>query len=209
MNKNLFIRLLALAAAGFFHTAEATTLSLKFPNNSNIYTTTVGSFFDANIYVDGLPDFGAFDLTLTYNSNNLSAQSLNSTSIFGTDDSAVFINTITPGIGGSGSIHFAEDLSPTSSANAGLNITGPTLLGTITFKALSVSAINTAYLINFSASSEIYTFDGTSIGGTAQGGNVKVTAVPAAVPLPASIFLFVPGLLAVFGARKSIREIAA
>lgn len=204
MNKKLFIKLILLSITGIFHTAEATTLSVKFPNNSNIYTTTVGSFFDANIYADGLPDFGGFDIYLTYNSANLSAQSLSTATVFGTDTDASFIQSIAPG-----SIHFAEAIAYDSPATEGLNIAGPTLLGTVTFKALTVSAINTAYLIDISASSEIYTFNGKSIGGTAQGGNVKVTAVPAAVPLPASIFLFVPGLLAVFGARNSIREIAA
>ena len=197
MNKNLMIKLIALAITSFFHTAKATTLSIEFPNNSNIYSTAVGSIFDANIYVDGLPDFGGFDIFLTYNNANLSAQSLTSSTVFGADTDASFVGSIAPG-----SIHFAEAIAFDSPATAGLNITGPTLLGTVKFKALTVSPVNTAYLINFSNSSAIYQFDGTSIGGTAQGGNVKVTAAPAVVPLPTSAFMFAPGLLAMFGGRK-------
>ncbi|MBD9356619.1 hypothetical protein [Methylomonas albis] len=203
MNKNVFVKLIALAFVGIFHTAEATTLSLKFPNNSNIYTTSVGSTFDAYIYADGLPDFGGFDFYLTYSSTNLLAQSLTSATVFGADTDASFANSIAPG-----SIHFAEAIAADSLATGGLNITGPTLLGTVKFKALTVSPINTAYLINFS-NPAIFTFDGTSVSGSTQGGNVKVSAL-AAVPVPASIFLFVPGLLAVFGAiSKSAGKITA
>lgn len=199
MNKNLAAKLIALAAFGFVHGAEATTLSVVLPNNTNVYSTAVGSFFDANIYVDGLPDFAGFDFGLTYNSTNLSAQSLTSGSIFGAD-TVSFANTISPGVGGAGSIHFAESLSDTSAATVGLNIAAPTLLGTIHFKALNISANNVINIVNPPL---IYSYNGTSLGGTLQAGSVSITAAPAAVPLPASAFLFVPGLFAALGFRKN------
>ncbi|MBD9362505.1 hypothetical protein [Methylomonas fluvii] len=201
MNKNVLIKLITLAIAGMFHSAEANTVNIKFPNNSNVYTTSVGSFFDANIYVDSFADLGGFDLWLTYNSDNLAAQSLTSNTIFGADTDANFANSIAPN-----SIHFAEAIAFDSPATAGLNVTGPTLLGTVKFKALTVSPINAAYLISFSSASGFYTFDGTPQGATAQGGNVRVTVAPAAVPLPASVFLFAPALLALFGVQNKNRK---
>ena len=197
MNKNVLIRLIVLAIAGMFHTAEANNINIKFSNSSNIYTTSVGSFFDANIYVDSFSDLGGFDLFLTYNTADLSAQSLTSSTVFGSDTDADFANSISPG-----SIHFAEAIAFDSPASAGLNVTGPTLLGTVKFKALTVSPINTAYSIGISSSSGFYTFDGTPIGANAQGGNVRVTAAPATVPLPGSVFLFAPALLAWFGVQS-------
>ena len=198
MNKHLFTKLIALTCLCLFHSAQAsTTLTVKLPNNSNIYTTALGSFFDAKIYVDGLADFAGFDFNLTYNTANLSAQTLTTASIFGADTLS-FANTITPTVG-TGTIHFAEALSDTSPLTAGLNITVPTLLGTVHFKALKISANN---LLNF-ANPALYSFDGTSLAGSLQGANIAVTAASAAVPLPASALLFAPGLLALFGLRKN------
>jgi hypothetical protein len=202
MNKHLLTKLVALVMVGFFNTSEATTLSIKFPDNSNVYTTAINSVFDANLYADGLPDFGGFDLYLTYDSTKLSAQSLTSATVFGATTDVSFANSIAPG-----SIHFAEALSFDALETKTIN--APTLLGTIKFKALALTPVGVSYAINIS-NPAIYTFDGTSLGGTLQGGNVRVTAAPAPVPLPASAFLFVPGLLAVFGIRKnSARKLAA
>lgn len=199
MNKHLVTKLIALAIAGVFHSAEATTLSISLPNSSNIYSTAVGSFFDAKIYVNGLPDFAGFDFSLTYNSNNLSAQSLSSGSIFGTDTLS-FANSISTSAS-TGTIHFAEALSYTSPLTEGLNIAAPTLLGTIHFKALNISTNNAINITN----PQVYSFDGTSLAGTLQGASINITAapvVPAPVPLPASALLFAPGLLSIFAAKK-------
>ncbi|MEQ1530469.1 MAG: cohesin domain-containing protein, partial [Methylococcales bacterium] len=180
MNKKLIAKLIALAVTGFFHSAEAaTTLTVILPNHTNTFTTSVGSFFDAGIYVDGLADFAGFDFNLTYNSNNLSALTLTSGDIFGAD-TVSFANTISPG-----SIHFAQALSDTSLATSGLNVTAPTLLGTVHFKALAVNASIPVDITN----PQIYSFDGTSLAGTLQGAKVIVTAAPAAVPLPVPTFL--------------------
>ena len=202
MNKHLLTKLITLAIVGLFNTAEAATLSIKFPDNTNVYTTAINSVFDANLYVDGLPDFGGFDLYLTYDSTKLSAQSLTTASVFGANTDVSFANSISPG-----SIHFAEALS--FDAPETKTIDAPTLLGTIQFKALALTPDGVSFGINIS-NPAIYTFDGTSLGGTLQGGNVRVTAAPAAVPLPAAGFLFVPGLLTIFGfSRKNKAKIAA
>ncbi|AMK79025.1 MULTISPECIES: cohesin domain-containing protein [Methylomonas] len=194
MNKQTFAKLVLFGLAGCFSTVQAANLSIQLPNNSNLYTTTVGSFFDAKIYVDTLPDFAGFDINLTYNNANLSAVSLTSASIFGAANTETFANEITPG-----NIHLAEAIAGTSALVSGLQITNPTLLGTVRFKALKTDLNN---LINFSnPAPEMYTFDNTPFGFSMLGANVTINAAP--VPLPASIFLFVPGLLAVFGKRRS------
>ncbi len=192
MNKLLFAKLALIGLASYWSTAQAANLSIQLPNNSNLYTTTVGSFFDARIYVDGLPDFGAFDFKLTYDKLNLSAVSLTSASVFGAADTAIFANDITPG-----SIHFSEAIADTSTLEAGLNIANPTLLGTVKFKALKTGVNN---LLNID-SPLMYSFDGTSFGFSLLPANVTINAAP--VPLPASVFLFAPGLLAIFARRKS------
>lgn len=201
MNKHLLTKLVVLAMAGFFNTAEATTLSIKFPDNSNVYTTALNSVFDANIYVDGLTDFAGFDLYLTYDRTKLAAQSLTSATVFGADTDVGFANSIAPG-----SIHFAEALSFEALETKAIN--APTLLGTVKFKALAITPVGVSYAINIS-NPAIYTFDGTSLAGTLQGGNVRVTAAPANVPLPTAVFLFAPGLLAVFGMGRNKVKTAA
>lgn len=199
MNKHLLTKLMALAMAGFFNSSEATTLSIKFPDNSNVYTTALNSVFDANIYVDGLPDFAGFDLYLTYDRTKLAAQSLTSATVFGAATDVSFANSISPG-----SIHFAEALSFDAIETKAIN--APTLLGTVKFKALALTPVGVSYAINIS-NPAIYTFDGTSLAGSLQGGNVRVTAAP--VPLPASALLFVPGLLAIFGFGRNKANVAA
>lgn len=189
---------MALAMVGFFHTAEATTLSIKFPDNSNVYTTALNSVFDANIYVDSLADFAGFDLYLTYDRTKLAAQSLTSATVFGADTDVGFANSIVPG-----SIHFAEALSFDALETKTIN--APTLLGTVKFKALALTPVGVSYAINIS-NPAIYTFDGTSLAGTLQGGNVRVTAAP--VPLPAAAFLFAPGLLGIFGIGRNKAKMA-
>lgn len=198
MNKHFFSKAIALGFAAFLSNANASTLTIELPGNTDLYTAEVGSFFDANIYVDGLADFGGFDFNLSYNSNNLSAELLTSASIFGAD-TEIFANSISV-VGGAGKIHFAEAISATSTLESGLNITAPTLLGTIKFKALNAALNNPLNITN----PIVYSFDGTSLAGSLRGANVTIIPAqdPPPVPVPAAAFLFAPGLLAIFGRRN-------
>lgn len=199
MNKHLLTKLMALTFVGLFQPIEAATLNLQFPNGQNIYSAAKDSIFDAKIYVNDVSDLAGFDFDLTY-STNLSAQLLTSGNIFGTD-TVSFASTITPGVGTitPGRIHFAESTISTS----GLNITTPTLLGTVQFKALNFSQGN---FLNITAdpvspSQLLVLSDGSGPATGATGGTVHIIAAP--VPLPTSALLFAPGLLAVFGIKKN------
>lgn len=203
--KHLMIKLILPACVGLFHSAQAAQLTVKLPNNSNIYTTALGSFFDADIYVDdsanlgNLNQFAGFDISLSYDSTNLSAESLISASIFGAETDPVAIaNSITPGAG-LGTINFVETLIFSAPSSSFLNITVPRLLGTVQFKALNVSNNN---MLNIT---DLKLFNaGDLVNSSALGANIGITAAPAAaVPLPASALLFAPGLLAMFGVRKN------
>ncbi|WP_445369576.1 cohesin domain-containing protein [Methylomonas sp. BW4-1] len=204
MNKQLLTKLLALMFAGFFQITEAATLNLKFADDTNIRSFAKGSIFDVNIYINSVDDLAGFDFDLTYNSTNLSAQLLSSGSIFGADTESL-ANSITPGAGATlGKIHFAEMLS--GSVATGLNISEPTLLGTVKFQALNVSAGNALSIIPdpiYTPAQLLFLSDGSGPATTITGATVHVTAAPAAVPLPASVFLFVPALLGVFGFGKN------
>lgn len=199
MNKHLLTKLMALTFVGLFQTTEAATLNLQFPNGQNIYSAAKNSIFDANIYVNDVNDLAGFDFDLTYNSSNLSAQLLTTGNIFGTD-TVSFASTITPGVGATlGRIHFAESTLSTT----GLNITSPTLLGTVKFKALNISQGNFLSITAdpVSPSQLLFLSDGSGPATGITGGTVHITAAP--VPLPASALLFAPGLLALFGFRKN------
>lgn len=200
MNKHLLTKLMALTFVGLFQTTEAATLNLQFPNGQDIYSAAKNSIFDAKIYVNDVNDLAGFDFDLTYNSTNLSAQLLTSGNIFGADTIS-FASTITPGVGATlGRIHFAESTISTS----GLNITTPTLLGTIKFKALNISPGNA---LSISADpiyippQLLFLSDGSGPATGVTGGTAHIIAAP--VPLPASALLFAPGLLAVFGIKKN------
>lgn len=201
MNKLLLTKLLTLAFVGFFQTAEAATLNIKFANNASLYTVGVGSIFDAQIYAEGLADFAGFDFTLNYSDAKLSALSLTTASVFGAETDESFANSIGPS-----SIHFAEALS--ASALTTKSITAPTLLGTVRFQALATTALGATAAINL-FNPAIYTFDGTSLAGTLQNGAVVIdtsvpTQPPAAVPLPAASLLFGSALLSLFGIRRKL-----
>ncbi len=194
MNKHILTKLIALVFACYFHSAQAAIISINLPGDTSTYSTTVGSEFDANIYINTISDFAGFDFNLTYNSAKLTALTLTSGSIFGAADTETFFSSITPG-----NVHFAEAISGTSSATTGQIINAPTLLGTIHFKALATTgALNTPLGVT---NPIVSTFNGDSLGGSIQTANVAIT--PAPVPLPASAFLFAPGLLALFGLRKN------
>jgi len=199
MNKHLLTKLMALAFVGFFQTAEAATLNLQFPNGQNIYSAAKNSIFDANIYVSNVNDLAGFDFDLTYNSTNFSAELLTTGNIFGAD-TVSFASTITPGVGAIlGRIHFAESTLSTT----GLNITSPTLLGTVKFKALNISQGNFLSITAdpVSPSQLLFLSDGSGPATGVTGGTAHITAAP--VPLPASVLLFASGLLAVFGVKKN------
>jgi len=199
MNKHLLTKLMALTFVGLFQTTEAATLNLQLPNDQNIYSAAKNSIFDANIYVNDVNDLAGFDFDLTYNSSNFSAELLTSGNIFGAD-TVSFASTITPGVGATlGRIHFAESTISTT----GLNITTPTLLGTVKFKALNISLGNFLSITAdpVSPSQLLFLSDGSGPATGITGGTVHITAAP--VPLPASALLFAPGLLAVFGVKKN------
>ncbi len=192
MNKHM-IRFIVLALIGVFNSAQAAVLNIKMPNDSDLYTTSIGAFFDANIYINSVADFAGFDFDVTYDSSKLSALSLNSASIFGAADTDSF-SSFTPG---TGSLHFAETISFTSALTSGLDFNVPTLLGTIHFQALD-TAVNSLVTIT---NPELYDFPGNLLGGSLQG--AFVTIEPAAVvPLPTTIVFFLPSLLALFGLSR-------
>jgi Cohesin domain len=192
MNKHIIPTMMALILACVFQGAQAAIISIKLPGNSSTYSTTIDSEFDANIYMDSITDFAGFDLNFTYDSTTLSALTLTTGSIFGVDETETLANSITPG-----TVHLAEAISLSSPLTAGLDINAPTLLGTVHFKALATVVNN---LLSF-ANPILANFNGDSIGGDMQTAFVTITPA-AAVPLPASIILFAPALLALFGIRK-------
>lgn len=205
MNKHLFIKLAGLFFACFFSNAQAIPfLTVQLPSHPANYTTTVGSTFDANIYIDSVADFAGFDFTLSFSPTKLSALSLTSGNIFGIADTDILANSIT-----SSTVNYAEAISFTSALTAGLNINVPTLLATVKFQALSTGANN---LINFT-SLTLSDFIGDSIGASAQGALVTINSAvvpppppPHQVPEPASAFLFTTGILALFGLRRNKKQ---
>lgn len=210
MNKHLIFKVIALVASCYFYSAQAATLTTQMPNGNSTYTTTKDSVFDAKIYINSVADFAGFDFNLAYDSTKLSAVSLTSGNIFGADTDT-FANTFA-----AGSAHFAEALSFSSSAISGLTITAPTLLATFTFKTIATAANSPINILNPILSN----FLGDSFGGTLQGALVTIDPAvnpvvvvpppaPAAVPLPATIFLFAPCLLALFGFKKKNAQCAA
>lgn len=221
MNKYILIKLIALAFAGFLNTAQASTLlSIKLPGDALNYTTTVGSLFDAKIYANALPDLALFDFYLTFDSTKLKALSLTSAYVFGSDGTEANPNSTTSptviygnSLTSPGLYHFGETISGTSptALTAGLNITAPTLLGTIHFQTLATGANSSlSFSTNVNTPLILGDFAGNSViqpGDTFQPASVSIT--PSAVPLPASALLFAPGLLAVFGLRKKQAEIVA
>jgi Cohesin domain len=191
MKKYLISKLLAAFLFCYIQSGYSAVLSVQMPNGGSTFNTTVGTVFDAKILINTVSDFAGFDFNLAYDSTKLTALSLTSGNIFGADDSEVFVNSITPG-----SVKYAEAIAADSPALAGLNLNAPTLLATVQFRAL-VTGVNSLLDITNPILSD---FNGDSIAGTKQGAFVTIT--PAAVPLPASLFLFLPGLFAVFGQGK-------
>ncbi len=200
MNKYLLPRFIALLVCCFLSDAQAALLTTEMPNGLATYTTALDSMFDAKIMINSVPDLGSIDFTLTYDNSKLNALSIDSGFIFGAD------NTATPPgmpVWTGGTIHFAEAIDATSPLTAGINVTAPTLVATIHFKAMGIAAgvnnvINPTGLI-------LSDFDGNSVGGSFQQAFVTVTQPPAAsVPVPATIWLFGLGLagLGFFGKRR-------
>ena len=200
MNKHLFIKLAGLFLACFFSAAQAAVLTVRLPSYPANYTTTVGSIFDANIFIDSVLDFGGFDFTLSFDSTKLSALSLTSGNIFGIADTDILINSITPG-----TVNYSEAISFTSALTAGFDITVPTLLATVSFQALSTGVDNLINVTDLVLSD----FGGDAIDASAQGAFVTIDPAvvpppppPEHVPEPASAFLFATGILTLFGLRR-------
>ena len=203
MHKNTLTKVIALASVVCFqHVQALPLLTVKLPGNSVNFTTTVNSLFDAKIFIDAIPDLGFFDFSLTFNSAKLSAESFDSASIFGDANTESLANTISPGV-----VRLAEAISGTSPLTAGLNITAPTLLGTVHFKALSTVALSPIDFLVNNDTPILSDFNGNSVPGSKQNTSVTINPV-AAVPLPAAILSFVPGLFAVFGfAKRKVRKV--
>jgi Cohesin domain len=196
MNKHIVTKLIALVFSCYLYSTQAAILTVQLPGGGSTLDTTVGSFFDAGVYINSVQDFAGFDFSLTYDSTKMTALTLTSGVIFGAADTETFASSINPGV-----VHFAEVISGSSSLTGGLNITAPALLGTIHFQALNTVA-NSPVDILVNANPPILSdFSGNSIAGSEQG--ALVTINKAVVPLPASGLLFAPGILALFGLRKN------
>ena len=204
MHKNTLTKVIALASVVCFQHVQAALLTVKLPSNSVNFTTTVNSLFDAKIFIEDISNLGGFDFSLTFNSAKLFAESFESASIFGDADNTLIIaNTISSGVA-----RLAEAIKGSSPLHPeGLKITAPMLLGTVHFKALSPVAFSP---IDFSVNNDtpiLSDFDGNSVAGSKQNASVTINPV-AAVPLPAAILSFVPGLFAVFGfAKRKVRKV--
>ena len=215
MKKQILIKLLALCFASCMPLAQASTLTIGLPNNSLNYATNVGSYFDAGIYAAGFPDLSGFEFSITFDNTHLSLASFNSASIFGTgpNDTAYFLTdtnnvsvpyTLTT-VGHLSSLNFAEAISglssvyPALTATSGYDATSSTLLGTLHFQAIATGANNLVSIAAIGTNQILSDFNGNGLSGNIQPAYVSIAA---AVPLPSAFWLFVPGLLAVFG-RKS------
>jgi len=182
MKNNFKSGMLALILCGVIFDAQAALVTTEMPNGLASYSTQVNSLFDAKIMIDSIPDLGSIDFTLTYDSNKLNALSVDSDNIFGVADT--FVAPDTPTWTG-GTVHFAEAIDATSSLTTGINVTAPTLVATIHFKAISTgvnSILNPTSLI-------LSDFAGNSVGGSFQ--QAFVTIDPTAVPIPPAAWLFV------------------
>lgn len=182
MKKYLKPGLIVLMLGGAIYDAQAALVTTEMPNGSATYSTQVDALFDAKIMINSIPDLGSIDFTLTYNTSKLSALSVDSGNIFGIADT--FVVPGTPTWTG-GTVHFAEAIDATSSLTAGINVTAPTLVATIHFKALATavnSIINPTNLI-------LSDFSGNSVGGSFQQAFVTITPAPQ-VPIPTAIWLF-------------------
>lgn len=192
MKKHALTKLFVLAFACCFQNAQAAVLTVDMPGNNLPYTTSAGSLFDANIYINSVTDLAGFDFYISYSSAKLQALSLSSGNIFGASETETIYNSIVPN-----SIHFSEAISGLSSLTAGLNINAPALLATVHFKALT-TGVNNLVTINNPILSD---FVGNSLGGSIHGAYVTITPA-AVVPLPASAILFGSALLGLAGLRK-------
>ena len=179
MNIQKFLRLAALALVGASNLAQAADFTARLPGDTVNFTTTVGSVFDANIYVNNAADFAGFNFTLTYDSSKLTALAFTSATVFGAPNTDILSNSVLPG-----SLNLSEAISLSSPLTAGIVITTPTLLATVHFRA---DAVNLNNFLNFDPSDfACSTFNGDSCAAinTAQGANVTIKA--SAVPVPAS-----------------------
>ena len=203
MNKYLLPRFIALIICCFLNNAQATPLvTIEMPNGLATDTTTLDSFFDAKIMINSVLDLGSIDFTLTYNNSKLNALSLDSGNIFG------FANGVSNAISAPGTpvwtggkIHFVEAIDGESPLTAGINVTAPKLVATIHFQAIAVgvdSVIDPKSAIISDFFGTLPTYDVNF-----QQAFVTVTQ-PAAVPIPAAVWLFGSALAGwgFFGKRR-------
>lgn len=218
MKKQLCIKLTALAIACCLNNAQAATITVNLPGNTPLnYSTTTGSAFDANIYISGVADFGGFDFSVSFDSSKLTLDAANpftSSYVFGhdgteadpastTSPTSIFGNTLVS----PGKFYMSETINAQSAnaLTAGISVPDqpPLLLGTLHFLANSTVVKSTIGITGGADVNPIISaFDpATTYPISLQGAFVTITQ-PAAVPLPAAAWLFVPGLLAVLGRKK-------
>ncbi|MFA5985204.1 MAG: cohesin domain-containing protein [Methylococcaceae bacterium] len=196
MNKYIFSALIALFFNGYVNSAQASLLSIQLPNGTAADTTNKGSSFDVGIYISSIADFGGFDFDLTFDSSKLvvTAPFLTSASVFGPGDAtAVFAN----GLSSPGRYHFAEtiDILSDTALSQGLTVDlAPLLLGTLHFQALNTGSNSTISIGVHGSNTILVDFDGNPLGTSVQAANVTINP-PAAVPLPAPIWLMLSGVL--------------
>jgi len=204
MNKYLFPRLVALTFCCFLNNAQAALVSVttEMPNGLATYSTTLGSLFDAKIMIGSVPDLGSIDFTMTYDPLKLNALSLDSGNIFGfTDGVSNAVSAPDTPVWTGGKIHFVEAIDGESPLTAGINVTAPKLVATIHFQAIAVgvdSVIDPKSAIISDFFGTLPTYDVNF-----QQAFVTVTQ-PAAVPIPAAVWLFGSALAGwgFFGKRR-------
>ncbi len=195
MNKYIFSALIALLFNGYVNCAQASLLSIQLPNGTSADTTNKGSSFDVGIYISSIADFGGFDFDLTFDSSKLAVTEplLTSASVFGLGDATdVFANSLSS----PGRYHFAEAIGYDPTAlTQGLTVDlAPLLLGTLHFQALNTGSNSTISIGVHESNTILVDFYGIPLGTSVQAANVTINP-PAAVPLPAAIWLMLSGLL--------------
>jgi hypothetical protein len=220
MKKYIPKKVMALVFVCSLNSVQAATITVDLPGNTPLnYTTAVGSTFDANIYVSGVPDFGGFDFSVSFDSTKFSLVAANpftSAYVFGhdgteadptstTSPTAIFGDYLTS----PGKFYLSETINAQSN-NAlivGLSVANqpPLLLGTLHFIAENTVVKSTVGITGGIADVNpvISAFDpATTYPLSLQGAFVTINQ-PAVVPLPEAAWLFVTGLLTALGLRNS------
>lgn len=179
--------------------AQAAVISILAPANVEL-----GTSFDAQVFIDDVPftvateGFGGFQFDLTFSNADLAATTLVSGDIFGIDTFPIDNTIDNPG----GIASLAE-----TTLGFGLDITTPTLLGTLTFLVDANAAIGSSNL----GLTNVVLSDGlaaviTNV--TIQDSSVNITS-PSAAPIPSSLWLMSLSLALCGTWRRARRSAAA